>query len=331
MRVLQEVERIQSQARGDEDSFVELKRELPEDYRRAARQLAAICNAARGEEVLWIVGVSEDDGVVHDLPSTDLQDWWPRLVKCFDEVAPEMVHIVVPMQDGKSVIGMFFTTDRAPFVVTTDGNSRVEREIPWREGNRTRSARRQDLIRLLAPISGLPSMELIHATVIVNQTQGFASENSSEFRPAEVSWTLRAGFFVDAEIPTTFPRHRQSAVIKLGSITLQGTARTQFSRGQDTPSAVMYESDAIRVDSPARFNMNFTSSVELDQRDTLSYEFYNADSISFELALVISGNDRRILFSGDCRRVAVAANPPVDYGRQWSLGQWRHTPSSPAS
>jgi hypothetical protein len=36
----------------------------------------------------------------------------------------------------------------------------VEREVPWRQGGRTRSATRSDLIRLLVPVSQLPLIRI---------------------------------------------------------------------------------------------------------------------------------------------------------------------------
>ena len=49
----------------NEDDRIELKGVWPEPSgRRTARQLAGHANAARGERVLWIVGLSEEHGLI---------------------------------------------------------------------------------------------------------------------------------------------------------------------------------------------------------------------------------------------------------------------------
>jgi hypothetical protein len=40
-----------------EDDRIEFKREWPRDFYKAARWIAGLANAARGGEVLWLVGV----------------------------------------------------------------------------------------------------------------------------------------------------------------------------------------------------------------------------------------------------------------------------------
>jgi hypothetical protein len=57
-----------------EDPQVELKREWP-DPMRAARRLAAHANAARGEPILWLVGVDEQSGIVAVEGAPELADW----------------------------------------------------------------------------------------------------------------------------------------------------------------------------------------------------------------------------------------------------------------
>jgi hypothetical protein len=54
LRVIERVEARQP----NEDSRVELKREWPAQPNRAARQIAGHVNAARGEPVLWLIGLN---------------------------------------------------------------------------------------------------------------------------------------------------------------------------------------------------------------------------------------------------------------------------------
>ena len=148
--IRREVDRFRRDGRGHEDSFMELKRQFPEPQ-KAARRIAALCNSAHGADAIWIIGVDDSTGEVYELESTELQEWWPNVLKWFDEIAPDMAHIVVHLDNGKPVVGMFFTTDQAPYVVTVPAGGRVDREIPWRQGTITRSAHRREVMRMLAP------------------------------------------------------------------------------------------------------------------------------------------------------------------------------------
>src|SRR5438874_2299483 len=82
-----------------EDVRVELKAEWPTDPSRAARRIAGHANAAAGENILWLIGVDEATGVA-GAPFTELATWWPRIQSQFDELAPEMRAVNVPI-DGK--------------------------------------------------------------------------------------------------------------------------------------------------------------------------------------------------------------------------------------
>ncbi|MEQ9372081.1 MAG: hypothetical protein RIG63_24150 [Coleofasciculus chthonoplastes F3-SA18-01] len=146
----------------NEDFLVELKRDWI-DKEKAARRIAGYANAARGENILWLIGVDENQGVI-GVNITDLASWYPAVESCFNELAPRMIPLNIPV-DGKTVVALLFETDRAPFVVKNPvyGSSKcaVELEVPWRENTLVRSARRSDLIRLLAPLERLPDVEII--------------------------------------------------------------------------------------------------------------------------------------------------------------------------
>lgn len=146
-----------------EDSRVELKREWIEPN-KAARRIAAHANAAGAEPVLWLIGVDQTDGVV-GAKHVELSDWWSRVQAEFNELAPEMTDLVVTA-DGHTIIALLFTTDRAPFVVKATGDLL---EVPWRDGTRTRSARRSNLVSMLAPTTRLPSFEILMGSFTVKK------------------------------------------------------------------------------------------------------------------------------------------------------------------
>jgi hypothetical protein len=189
-----------------EDSFVEFKQELPADHRRAARRIAGLANSARGVEVLWLIGVA-DDGTVVGTCDPELSSWWPQIQRCFDEVAPDLASIAVARPEGR-VLGLFFNTERAPYVLKTAANP--ELEIPWRDGTRTRSARRHELLRILAPTIAMPQIEVLAASLY------FGPDSSVSRRRPEGNDTavdlkarLRVEFFIDCHSRASFPRHRQ--------------------------------------------------------------------------------------------------------------------------
>jgi hypothetical protein len=72
-----------------EDSRVELKREwMPAPS--AARRIAGHANAARGQAILWIVGIDEHskDDPVKGVEGAGFGPWWPQVVAQFVELAP---------------------------------------------------------------------------------------------------------------------------------------------------------------------------------------------------------------------------------------------------
>lgn len=148
-----------------EDSRVELKGSWPTDTTRAARRLAGHCNAARGEPVIWVIGVDESQGLRGALRE-DLPAWIDQVKKCFVGLSPDLVRDIDVQVADKTVVALLFATDRAPFVVKNPeygqpSGGPVESEVPWREGTGVRSCRRDDLLRLLIPIQQLPSVTVI--------------------------------------------------------------------------------------------------------------------------------------------------------------------------
>jgi hypothetical protein len=146
-----------------EDSRVELKREWIEPN-KAARRIAAHANAAGSEPILWLIGVDQANGVV-GAKHVELSNWWSRVQAEFNELAPEMTDLVVNI-DGHTIVALLFTTDRAPFVVKAAGDLL---EVPWREGTRTKSAKRSNLVRMLAPTTRLPSFEILMGSFTIRK------------------------------------------------------------------------------------------------------------------------------------------------------------------
>jgi len=164
-------------ARGSplEDSRVELKRDWPQDHNKAARQIAGLCNAMAGDDVLWIVGIDEKVGVV-GAQHSDLATWWPTVASEFDGTYPRPQDLIVNLRTA-DVIALVFETDRAPYVVRNAMHGKpnggpVAWEVPWREGASTRTARRADLLRILIPTQSLPTVEVVRASADLRMRTG---------------------------------------------------------------------------------------------------------------------------------------------------------------
>jgi hypothetical protein len=152
-----------------EDSRVELKSVWPEPDHRTARQLAGLANAARGEPVLVVIGLDPDARVGKTADNRELANWWPQIQKRFNGPAPELVCNLAVTCGEVVLIALLFETTRAPFVTTVPTGSAYDRDVPWREGTRTRSATREDLLRILVPAGRAPHIELLDGNLILRE------------------------------------------------------------------------------------------------------------------------------------------------------------------
>ncbi len=133
-----------------EDSTVELTSAWIRD-RDAARRLAGQANAVRSDAVLWLIGIDEKAGTVPGAPPEEVANWLPAVKKHFDGPAPELLHQLNIDVAGKTVVALLFDVRNTPYVVKGAGGE-VTHEVPWREGTRTFSANREQLLRLLSRV-----------------------------------------------------------------------------------------------------------------------------------------------------------------------------------
>lgn len=195
-----------------EDSRVELKREWPKPA-NAARLIAGHANAARGASILWIIGLDESTGV-HGAPVEELANWYGSVKQSFDGLAPTLCDLNVVVGD-KTLVALLFDTDRAPYVVRnpvygSTGGGSVEREVPWREGRSTFSARREHLVRLLVPTTKLPDVETLFCGVKVS-----ANKNGNTYN--KESWYLRGALYLTPdEGKVVIPFHRAKLLVTQG-------------------------------------------------------------------------------------------------------------------
>ncbi len=204
-----------------EDDRVELKRQLPAgDPLDIARRIAGHANQARADRILWIIGAVEDPHprVSGSAPGeADAAAWWSPIEAKFDDVAPSPVFAHVTVDVGRSVLAIGFDTSRLPYVIRLP-NDRPNREVPWREGTRTRSANRFDLLRLLTPVAARPRFTLLqgHAFARLERRQADPRKEEERF----VGWQGSISYYIDCAESLIIPDHRSTAVFVTPSLRL---------------------------------------------------------------------------------------------------------------
>jgi len=159
-----------------EDSYVEVKSELPKDFEHAARQLAGHANAASGEDILWLIGIRED-GTLVGAKKEELAKWYPRVHKRFDGPHPRLLKMLNVSCGVKTLVAMLFSTADSPYLVNkADGG----REVPWREGNFSRHCTRAELVSLLSDAVILPQADFLSGRLFA-QEYGLKRELSYKF------------------------------------------------------------------------------------------------------------------------------------------------------
>lgn len=203
-----------------EDDRVELKASWPEAGHKTARQIAGHANASGGEPILWVIGLDERRRRLGDASGVEPADWWARIESWFDQQGPEVRFLVVNLGGGKQVSALQFTTDRAPYLVSTKDGGQVQREVPWRAGNSTRTAHRHEILRSLVAEATVPQLELIECEIELRQ---FLPQKASSHDYDEYGREISAGafdlscnmsMFLSASTPANLPEHRQELTVR---------------------------------------------------------------------------------------------------------------------
>jgi hypothetical protein len=211
--VLDLVESVVVRRQRIEDDHVDAKADWPTDHRKSARQIAGMANAAGGDRALWLIGLDEDAHRVVAVGSTDPASWWAQVERWFAEVAPEVVVLVIPTPHG-GVVALEFDTTRAPYVVTTQGQGGVDREVPWRSGTATRSAHRSEMLRALVGEAAAPQIEVIAGDLRCEWIDPEVHDAYNETAPyVEVVLTME--MYVDAPMPARLPQHRWDLAVDI--------------------------------------------------------------------------------------------------------------------
>lgn len=193
-----------------------MKAQWPQPGRKVARQIAGHANGAGGAAILWVIGVDERGRRLASPGDVEPADWWAQTAKCFAGLAPRLLDTLVVPFGGERVVALVFETDRAPYMVTTDGRCGVEREVPWRAANQTRSAHREELLRMLVEQAQVPQAEILEATVSLTKQDVDAGGRVQDGTrpPSPFTLELWMRLFVSATDPCHLPEHRQDVILR---------------------------------------------------------------------------------------------------------------------
>ncbi len=100
-------------------------------------------------------------------------------------------------------------TRQAPYMVKNLAGGAVTWEVPWRDGTRTRTARRSELLRVLAPLQLLPEVDLMEAVVGVRHETATDQQGGRQV----MAWDLKAAayFAPRGSADVVFPFHKAHA------------------------------------------------------------------------------------------------------------------------
>lgn len=323
-KVLAAVDRVRAGQQAEHD-LVECKASWPP--KEKARQLAGSLNRAGGDPVIYIIGIDERTAKVSEVSDVDIADWWSQMSSRFDQTAPEMVrHIPVAVGDGETVTAVAFSSDRAPYVLKPAPNSEIF-EVPIREGTRTRSARRDELLRMLIPAVSVPQVFALESRLSVEyyaQLPLDGDDAGSAFKrdeSADSFGSARIYFEHDGGTPVTLPTHQMRGRIMAGDsiflatvsparsiVTTPGTAFTPMMSA--TPDGV-----TLTGPTAVSFDVGFDD-LKVEELDALE----DAQTVLLELTLPVLHAPRAVELAIELRR----ADPdrPLDSPYQRDIGAW---------
>jgi hypothetical protein len=246
-----------------EDSRVELKRNFG-DPDSIARRIAGHANAARGDHLLWLFGVDEKTHTIIGVNGRNFADWWNQIKARFKSLPPEVLECNVPC-NGLSVLALLIYTDRVPLLVKNPsygktGGGSVEFEVPWREMTGVRTARREDILRILLPMTLLPDVEILSGSLRCRGKE-FDAGAGHILPPSlgkECDWelSLELYFVPRGQTPIIIPAHKCKIVVSndaFGSV--EFSRYTETVRGITSPLRQRDRKVDISIHAPERLDL----------------------------------------------------------------------------
>jgi hypothetical protein len=284
----------------NEDSRVELKAQWIEPN-KAARRIAGHANWAHGESILWLIGVDEKKGVT-GANLVDIASWYPQVESQFDGLAPDVTSVNIPVE-GKTIVALLFDTDRAPFVVKVPNTHLLE--VPWRGSTSIRSARRDELLRLLSPLQKQPTLEILSALLAV-------SVETRKNAPT-LLWQLAMKIYIVPRDPTllVFPYHTSRCTVSFPEEGVSfGGGEPSMDLVDNITGTLSATSSELLVEGPGMFVyrnvQNMPSGMPLSKRDA-----------HIKLELPFTGGERPTIVK------AVLPHFLAKTEQKWGFGQFK--------
>lgn len=269
-----------------EDDRIELKREWPDETK--ARQLAASANKAHGQPLIYVIGVDEKTGSLHNPSGIDPANWWSMMQSKFESLSPELEHnLAVSLGDGNAVVAMLFRTDRAPYVIKVGGSGSPEFEVPIRDNTRTRSARRDELLRMLVPAAASPDASVLKASVTATIYPADRTHPENLMLSGECELYLEHV----GPRPVLLPRHRMRGALHVGEE--QFVFKPDFWKAlHDAAPAPDYgihvRHDGVVATGPGVFSFNLNIAPPMDFVEKLR----RAETLRLSVSFAIVGHDQ---------------------------------------
>lgn len=196
---------VENGRQAEDDARFELKSKWPPPNADTARRVAAHANSARGDDIIWVIGVDEKARKVTGAEASDPAQWEDQLRNHFaNRWAPSVRPQVIPW-GNTNVVALIFGTIGAPFLVRFGENT----EVPWRGSTRVRSATRFELLEMLTPLVRAPEVEILDGRL-------GQSRSPSEITPIRIRLALILYLAAHDDHDVVLPLHRMKVSVLNG-------------------------------------------------------------------------------------------------------------------
>lgn len=214
-------------------------------------------------------------------------------------------------------------------MVTVSDAGPVDREIPWRQGTRVRSAKRAEVLSLLVSATAPPTVQFITASLVVTHVLAGSSDPVNGRRLTEDRLALRlwSQLFIDPTIvgagPIMLPTHLWSLelAIAMDRRVLMDAQLLQGGRfgvaEEPNPHGDVVRAAGLYVSGPDVVRLEATSLLPMSEKQAIAF----LPHLDIELRLPAVGSNREATATS---RLAWKAGkePMEEFDRSQVLGTW---------
>lgn len=231
-----------------------------------------------------------------------------------DEVSPDLTDVIVPVRPGISVLALSFATDRAPYVVKTDGHGGVEREAPWRDGTTTRSARRRELLRILASRATVPAIEVYDMQILVNMI------DSTDAIEARLEIATGGRMFIAPYAPVMLPKHLFKCSLQFHEFELDISSSLKFYPSDD--SGISGHFSAPHAERAGYLPFRDTRPIDVSARDLFLNDTAASRSATAFFTIGFANTDLDARITMQLGRDPRAMEDPLFPGALYRIARW---------